>query len=120
MSGYILMVEDDLKLADVVQSALTNRGYQVTHVSTCADAAAEISRERPSLLMLDVGLPDGDGLSLLSSLRTHLLTEEAPVIVVSSNQVSRSDIRRLSIQRYVAKPFSVPDLVSIVETYLEP
>lgn len=119
MGDYILLVEDDETLADVVQSALRTRGYKVTHAATCANATAVAAQKRPRLLLLDIALPDGNGLDLLSELRANHLTNGAPVIVLSSNQVTRSVIRRLDIQRFIPKPYSVSDLVSVVDSYLK-
>lgn len=116
--GYILLVEDDEQVANLVQSTLQDHRYRVVAATTCLDAFVNITKEQPSLLLLDISLPDGNGLSLLADLRDGLLTETVPVIVVSSMPVSRSEMRRLGIQKYVAKPFSVPGLVLVVESYL--
>ncbi len=116
--GYILLVEDDQTVASLVQSTLQDRGYRVIEATTCLDAFVHITKEQPSLLLLDISLPDGNGLSLLSDLREGILTETVPVIVISSMPVSRSDMRRLGIQKYVAKPFSVPGLMLVVESYV--
>ena len=65
----ILVVEDDLDFAGQVTLDLTNRGYDVGHAASRAQALASLSRETPDLLVVDRTLPDGDGLSIISELR---------------------------------------------------
>lgn len=65
----ILLIEDDMDLGNGIRIALTDQGMEVTWVRQLADAQRQLEQRGFDLLLLDLGLPDGDGMSLVASLR---------------------------------------------------
>ena len=119
-SGPILVVEDDPVTGRLLEKTLseTNRPVRVT---TSAAAAAEaIALATPSLIVLDLVLPDGDGRSLLARWRSAPATSNIPVIVltVSGSPEICNQCMALGASEFVEKPFDVPEFSNIVSKLL--
>jgi two-component system KDP operon response regulator KdpE len=105
----ILLVEDDESFTRVLDTALAADGYRVLGAATGRSAVEEIRTRNPDIVLLDLGLPDVDGLSLVAEIRKHTT---APIIVVSGRGHETSKITALDAgaNDYVTKPFSVSEL----------
>src|SRR5207244_22470 len=113
----ILLVEDDPDIARSLTKALDASGYRVTAVDTGTEARAIIEHVHPDLILLDLMLPDTDGLVLTTALKT--LTS-APIIICSARkeQVDRVLGLKLGADDFVAKPFDVNELEARIEAVL--
>lgn len=113
----ILVVEDDRSLARVFTMTLEAQGYRSIDVGTGQGAIAEIRTRNPDLVLLDLGLPDGDGLALLPTIRAN---SDAPIIVVSGCGRETEKVRALDAgaDDYMTKPFSVPEMLARVRVAL--
>jgi DNA-binding response OmpR family regulator len=113
----ILLVEDDPDIARSLTKALESSGYRVTAVDTGAEARSIIEHVRPDLILLDLMLPDTDGLVLTTALKT--LTN-APIIICSARQeqVDRVLGLKLGADDFVAKPFDLDELEARIEAVL--
>ncbi|GAC1320743.1 MAG: response regulator transcription factor [Chloroflexota bacterium] len=113
----ILLVEDDPDTARSLTKALHSSGYHVTAVDTGSEARAIIEHVRPDLILLDLMLPDTDGLVLTTSLKQ--LTS-APIIICSARQeqVDRVLGLKLGADDFVAKPFDLDELEARIEAVL--
>lgn len=113
----ILVVEDDRNVALVIQNALTDAGYLSRRVSNGTDAIAAISRQLPNLFILDIGLPDIDGLELLRRIRQMT---RRPVIIVSAHNREREKVLALDMgaDDYVTKPFGRNELLARIRSAL--
>lgn len=117
MSRLILLVEDDENIRSMVRSYLDLNGYTVTEAAGGTDFACLLSRQRFDLILLDLGLPDADGMALLSSLRRH---SDAPVFVVSGRTGvdTRLQALELGADDFIAKPFSMRELELRIRNFL--
>ncbi|GAA0668482.1 response regulator [Rheinheimera tangshanensis] len=117
MSARILVVDDEMQIRKMLRIALRSVGYEVTEADSVESGLAALVRQQPDLLVLDLGLPDGDGLELLSELRSF---SKVPVIVLSVRNGDSDKIKALDIgaQDYVTKPFSVEELLARVRAQL--
>ena len=115
--GRILVVEDEPSNADLLDHILVSHGYEVWTAQTGAQAEAILERHRPDLVLLDLLLPDVDGLVLCSQIRARW---SARVVVVSGTQRYRDRILslRLGADDFIAKPFDVSELLARVDTAL--
>lgn len=113
--GPILIVEDDDTLRMALRSILTGRGYLVEDASTLASGLALAQKKKLGLLVLDIKLPDGTGWEFLEHIRSSLADARPSVILISSSQVSRAQLREYGVDRFLPKPFSMPDLVEAIE-----
>lgn len=117
MSARILVVDDEMQIRKMLRIALKSVGYEVTEADSVESGLAALVRQQPDLLVLDLGLPDGDGLDLLTELRSF---SKVPVIVLSVRNGDSDKIKALDIgaQDYVTKPFSVEELLARVRAQL--
>jgi DNA-binding response OmpR family regulator len=108
-AATIFVVEDDPDMSGTLSKALGASGYRVFVASTGGDALALFSTVQPDLIILDLMLPDTDGLFLTTSLRT--LTS-APIVICSARQgqIDRAVGARLGAVDFVGKPFELDDL----------
>ena len=113
----ILLVEDDLDTARSLAKALEASGYHVTAVDTGLEARSIIEHVHPDLILLDLMLPDTDGLVLTTALKT---ITSAPIIICSARteQVDRVLGLKLGADDFVAKPFDLDELEARIEAVL--
>jgi DNA-binding response OmpR family regulator len=113
----ILVVEDDAAMARTLIDALDMAGYRVWHAIDGADARAQIERSRPDMILLDLILPDIDGLVLCYTLKS---TANVPIVICSGTARQRDPILALKLgaDDFVRKPFELDDLLARVEAVL--
>lgn len=115
--SHVLIVEDDPRLRRTLTISLTARRYQVTEAPTAAAAIATLDADPPDLVLLDLGLPDRDGLDVLAHLRAGSRT---PVIVLSARhaQSEKVDALEAGADDFVTKPFGLEELVARIRATL--
>ena len=113
----ILLVEDELNIRNLVTTVLENAGYQTILADSCASGKTLFLSYLPDLVILDLGLPDADGMKLLTYIREEALT---PVIVLSarSNEADKIAALDAGANDYVTKPFSAGELSARIRTAL--
>lgn len=113
----ILVIEDDAGIRSVLRVVLQAEQYRVIEAETAARAEIEARSHRPDLLLVDLGLPDGDGLKLIRNIRAW---SPVPIIVLSARTMETQKIEALDAgaDDYVTKPFSAPELVARVRAGL--
>jgi DNA-binding response OmpR family regulator len=113
----ILLVEDDPETARSLTKALESSGYRVTTAGTGSEARSIIEQMRPDLILLDLMLPDADGLILTTAFK--MLTD-APIIICSARQeqVDRVLGLKLGADDFIAKPFDLEELEARIEAVL--
>lgn len=110
----VLIVEDQPRLGRFLKQGLTERSYTANWVQTCKDANDAIADTGYDVVVLDLGLPDGDGLSLLKGWRRNGFTE--PVLILSARDTVQDRIVGLDVgaDDYLQKPFSIEELLARV------
>ena len=110
----ILLIEDDLDLGNGVRIALSDQGMDVVWVRTLEDAARSLEHDSCDLVLLDLGLPDGDGMQLLGRLRRDKIG--LPVLILSARDTLDDRLRGLDngADDYLVKPFMLAELLSRV------
>ena len=113
----ILLVEDDVSLAVGLCAALSGEGFVVDHVGTGAYALAAIRAEVPDIVVLDLGLPDMDGLDVLADIRQRL--DHLPVMVLTARDALNDKIVGLDrgADDYLAKPFDMKELAARLRVF---
>lgn len=108
----ILLVEDDLSLADGLQRALKREGFSVNHVDRGRTALHAIDTDTPDIVILDLGLPDMDGLDVLKEIRRS--TANPLVMVLTARDTTADKVTGLDrgADDYLAKPFEMPELLA--------
>lgn len=113
----ILVVEDDDGIRHVVRSLLEAEKYRVVEVTTAARAGIEARAHKPDLLLVDLGLPDGDGVEVIRTVRAW---SPVPIIVLSARTMEAQKITALDAgaDDYITKPFSAAELLARVRAAL--
>lgn len=118
MPDSVLLVEDDALIASSLDRALSSRGYLVATCDTVAAAIAAIEHEPPDLVLLDLGLPDGDGSDVAIHVARHHPT--VPVIVLTARDSEVDVVLGLEAGAvdYVVKPFRLAELTARIASHL--
>lgn len=108
----ILIVEDDRPLAQGLKIALRKQGYAVNHVESGKDCLHVVATEDPGIVILDLGLPDMDGLKVLREIRSK--TNSLPVILLTARDSTGDKVAGLDCgaDDYLAKPFEMTELLA--------
>src|SRR5258708_16517392 len=113
----ILLVEDEEDAAEQLTRALPQNTFTIWHAETAADARAVLKHGRPDLIILDLTLPDVDGLVFCAHLKTE--APDVPFMVCSTGTTAEKVLSfKLGAEDFVAKPFEVPELEARVEAIL--
>ncbi|MEE2788946.1 MAG: response regulator transcription factor [Myxococcota bacterium] len=114
----ILVVEDAETLGLSLELSLQNEGFEVVWAKTLKDATQQLVTKAPDLIILDLGLPDGDGLQLCDRLREeqHIM----PILVLTARDSLMARVEGLSAgaDDYMTKPFELPELLARVHALL--
>ena len=118
--ALIYILEDDRNIREIEEIALNNAGYQVVSFETAKEFQQKLNERIPDLLLLDLMLPDADGLELVMQLRQNVMTRSLPVIMVTAKTTELDKVRGLDsgADDYLTKPFSVMELISRVKALL--
>jgi two-component system KDP operon response regulator KdpE len=113
----VLLVEDEPEMRRFLRAALTSRGYRLHEAGTLAEAVLLATSQPPDLVLLDLGLPDGDGLTFLARLREW---SRAPVIVLSARGREDDKVNALDAgaDDYLTKPFGTSELLARIRVAL--
>jgi two-component system KDP operon response regulator KdpE len=113
----ILVIEDDAAMREVLQAMLGSGGFRVIEAATAARAVVESRARKPDLLLVDLGLPDGDGLTVIRSVRSW---SPVPIIVLSARTMEEQKVAALDAgaDDYMTKPFSAAELLARVRAAL--
>jgi two-component system KDP operon response regulator KdpE len=113
----ILLVEDDRSMTRIVTAALKARGYKVIPAATGTAALASAERDHPAVVLLDLGLPDIDGIDVCRQLRAW---STVPIIIVTADYADERKVTALDegADDYMTKPFSTPELLARIRVAL--
>ena len=120
MELLIYIVEDDNNICEIESYALKNSGYQVQEFSNAGDFYKRLQVKKPDLILLDIMLPDEDGLTIVKKLRDKVETREIPIILVTAKTSEIDKVKGLDMGAYdyLTKPFGVMELISRVKALL--
>lgn len=116
----IYIVEDDRNIQEIELFALKNSGYQAVGFETAKEFYKALSTRLPELILLDIMLPDEDGMSILKRLRSRADTQKIPVILVTAKATEIDKVKGLDggADDYIAKPFGVMEMIARVKALL--
>ena len=116
----IYLVEDDDNIRKLVSYALSREGYEVCGFSRPSEFWEGVCDRVPSLVLLDIMLPEEDGISILKKLRDRPLTEDVPVIMLTAkgSEFDKAYGLDLGADDYISKPFGMTELISRVRAVL--
>lgn len=117
MSDRILIVEDEREIAEILGLYVERGGFVVARATTFQEALRQHSQFQPDLVLLDIGLPGGDGLDVLTAMRRKV---DTPVIMVTAidDEVTKLSSLRIGADDYVVKPFNPSEVVERIRAVL--
>lgn len=118
--ALIYIVEDDKNIREIESFALKNSGYTVIDFECAKDFYKKISEKVPNLILLDIMLPDEDGLDIVKKLRLSQNTRKIPIIMVTAKTTEIDKVKGLDIgaDDYMTKPFGIMELISRVKALI--
>ena len=107
----VLLIEDEPQMRRFLRAALENESYRLVEATTARDGLAQAAGQNPDIILLDLGLPDGDGIDVTRRLREWAGT---PIVVISARGQERDKIAALDAgaDDYLTKPFAVGELLA--------
>lgn len=116
----VLLIDDEVSYAKVIGEALKQHGFEVVIAGNAGEALELFQLKKPSLILLDVMMPEIDGLTLLKWLREHSEQEDLPIHIVSAKaqEADREAALKAGANGFIAKPFSLEELLQAVGSYL--
>lgn len=116
-SPRILLIEDDASIRRFVRLALEDEGWHVCEADTAKRGLIEAASRQPDAIVLDLGLPDGDGKSVIAELRSW---SQLPILVLSAREREDEKVATLDAgaDDYLSKPFGVPELLARLRVML--
>jgi two-component system KDP operon response regulator KdpE len=107
----VLVVDDEPPIRRLLRTSLGAQGWRVTEAANAAEAMTELAREQPDVVILDLGLPDRDGLDVVRELRQ---TSAVPIVVLSSRDAEQAKVAALDLgaDDYLTKPFGMDELMA--------
>ena len=113
----VLVVEDEANICSFIETLLETNGYQALVAHTCSMGLTLFASHNPDLVILDLGLPDRDGLELIRTVRQKYMT---PIVVLSARTTEQDKIEALDLgaNDYVTKPFGTGELLARVRAAL--
>ncbi len=117
MTMRVLVVEDDKEIRALIRASLSVEGFEVQTAVSVSEASALLKHDLPDVLVLDLGLPDGDGIELVREVRKQ---HGLPILVVSARHQEAQKIQLLDAgaDDYLTKPFSVGELLARIRVAL--
>ncbi|MDJ0617547.1 MAG: hybrid histidine kinase/response regulator HrmK [Calothrix sp. MO_192.B10] len=121
-SADILLLEDDLPNAQMIQTYLENDGYRVTLVKSAAEVWQVLTQIRPAVILMDIQLPDSNGLELVQQLRQHQQYREIPLIAQTAMAMKgdRETCLSAGVNEYISKPIDLSLLAKMIAKYSIP
>jgi two-component system cell cycle response regulator DivK len=116
----ILLVEDDFMNMKLAQHVLESAGYTVVKATTGWEALNQIKTGLPDLILMDIQLPDIDGMTLVRIIRAKDITREATILALTACAMKgdREKIMKIGCNGYISKPINVEHFISTVRSYL--
>jgi len=113
----VVLIEDELQIRRFLRATLAGQGYRLFETATGADGLIEVASRQPDVVIVDLGLPDMDGLEVLRGLRAWTTV---PVIVLSARHQDDAKVAALDggADDYVTKPFSIRELLARAKAFL--
>ncbi|MBU5469590.1 response regulator transcription factor [Falcatimonas sp. MSJ-15] len=116
----IYIVEDDTNIREIESFALKNSGYNIVDFESALEFNKALQNKIPDLILLDIMLPDEDGLMILKRLRSTPETKKIPIIMVTAKTTEIDKVKGLDsgADDYITKPFGIMELISRVKALL--
>jgi DNA-binding response OmpR family regulator len=118
MKKCIYVVEDNAAIRDVIEFLLTEEEYDVVVTASVRDFWKEMEKHTPDMIVLDIMLPDGNGLDICQELKCSARTHDIPVMMMSANNYLSKVKSKCVAEEFINKPFDLNDFAERVSYHL--
>ncbi|MET0574044.1 MAG: response regulator [Pedobacter agri] len=118
MKKCIYVVENNPSIREIIEFLLTEELYEVKACRNTSDFWLQMQQSIPDMVILDIMLPDGNGIDICSQLKTNIKTHDIPVMMMSANNHLNAVKAKCTAEDFINKPFDLNDFASRVERYL--
>lgn len=117
----VMVVEDNEKNRKLVRVVLKAKGYNIIEAATGEEALNLLKNQKPDIILMDIQLPDIDGLTLIKQIKASVITKDIPIIAVTAYAMKGDEQKILDTgcDAYVSKPINTQELPRIVEKYIK-
>jgi len=112
MKKQVIIIEDDPDIRELIEHILASENYQVLAFNRIRDFKSGLPRCRPDIILLDIMLPDGNGIDLCKELKTDADTRHIPIVLMSANYTKLPG--DCNADEFIPKPFDIGDLIAHV------
>lgn len=119
MDKCIYIVEDNDDIREILEYLLKEEQYQVQAYPSVSQFWAQMNKKLPDMVVVDVMLPDGNGLEICSKMKKERNTYRIPVMVMSANYQVEDVKDRCGAEEFISKPFDISNFVNRVKQYLD-
>lgn len=119
--ALIYIVEDDQNIREIESFALKNSGYTIMDFECAKDFYHQLAEKVPDCILLDIMLPDEDGLEILKKIRSIPDTRKVPIMMITAKTTELDKVKGLDLgaDDYITKPFGIMELISRVKALLQ-
>jgi DNA-binding response OmpR family regulator len=117
MEKCIYVVEDNANIREIIEFVLIEEEYHVKAYPNVASFWKEMNIQTPDLIVLDIMLPDGNGLDICAKLKSDAKTNDIPIMMMSANNYLSNIKSKCAAEDFINKPFDINDFVTRVEHY---
>ncbi|OGS34373.1 MAG: hypothetical protein A2293_12255 [Elusimicrobia bacterium RIFOXYB2_FULL_49_7] len=116
----VLVVDDDDTIVEMLKSGLEILGYNVETARNHTDARTVLSQTPPDMILMDVGMPDGDGISFCRDIRRSQDGQDIPILILTAfdDESTYNDAMLFGATDFLSKPFEMQDIQTKIETCL--
>jgi DNA-binding response OmpR family regulator len=114
----VLVVDDDAGILDAISIILKEEGYEVDTAFKGEETLKKAYSFRPDIILLDVLMSGKDGRDICMNFKSNPITKEIPVIMISAHPGAKASIKECGADDFLAKPFDVVDLLSIIKKHI--
>lgn len=118
MPKLIQVIEDDEAIRDVIEYILQQSEFDVTVAANAKEFKVNLFNTLPDLILMDVKLPDGNGIQLCRKLKQSLDTRHIPVIIISAHANAEQSSKEAFADDFISKPFDLNELLALIEKHL--
>lgn len=113
----ILVVDDDLPILALMRSLLREFGFEAVTAENGRDALAEVRKRRPSVVLIDKNMPGMTGDEVIRALRSEPGFDGLPILILSGEHITSSELKALGADGAVLKPFDIPELIAQLRSF---
>lgn len=117
MKKKILIVEDEVDIAEIMETILTTSGFEVETISSGQNISAKIKKFSPNLIFMDMWMPGLDGATLTKNLKSEKSTRDIPIVIVSAGNGLAKIAKAARADGFLAKPFDLKKLISVTKKF---